>query len=66
MNKQVDDEVANLEIALRVHAENPGANLVIRTSDPRFSENIASLLPFARVMGAYALSAEAFVAKLKF
>ncbi|OKH43119.1 potassium transporter TrkA [Calothrix sp. HK-06] len=57
-----DDEVANLEIALRVHAENPGANLVIRTSDPRFSENIAQLLPFARVMGAYALSAEAFVA----
>jgi Trk K+ transport system NAD-binding subunit len=57
-----DDEVANLEIALRVNSENPGANLVIRTFDPRFSENIASLLPFARVMGAYALSAEAFVA----
>jgi Trk K+ transport system NAD-binding subunit len=57
-----DDEVANLEIALRVNSENPGANLVIRTFDPTFSENIASLLPFARVMGAYALSAEVFVA----
>ncbi|MBF2064919.1 MAG: NAD-binding protein [Calothrix sp. C42_A2020_038] len=57
-----DDEVANLEVALRVYSENPSANLVIRTFDPRFSENIAQLLPFARVMGAYALSAEAFVA----
>ncbi|WP_017655721.1 NAD-binding protein [Fortiea contorta] len=57
-----DDEVANLEIALRAHAVNPTANLVIRTFDPRFSENVARLLPYARVLGAYALSAEAFVA----
>jgi Trk K+ transport system NAD-binding subunit len=57
-----DDEVANLEIALRAHAANPTANLVIRTFDPRFSENVARLLPYARVLGAYALAAEAFVA----
>lgn len=57
-----DDEVANLEIGLRAHAANPTANLVIRTFDPRFSENVARLLPYARVLGAYALAAEAFAA----
>ncbi len=57
-----DDEVANLEIALRAHAANPTASLVIRTFDPRFSENVARLLPYARVLGVYALAAEAFAA----
>lgn len=57
-----DDEVANLEIALRSHAANPTASLAIRTFDPRFSENVAQLLPYARVMGVYALAAEAFAA----
>ncbi|BAY09476.1 NAD-binding protein [Calothrix sp. NIES-2098] len=57
-----DDEVTNLEIALMTHASNPTANLVIRTVDPRFSENVARLLPYARVLGVYALAAEAFVA----
>ncbi|BAY99002.1 TrkA-N domain protein [Tolypothrix tenuis PCC 7101] len=57
-----DDEVANLEIALMTHASNPTANLVIRTLDPGFSENVAKLLPYARVLGVYALAAEAFVA----
>ncbi|RCJ19671.1 potassium transporter TrkA [Nostoc minutum NIES-26] len=57
-----DDEVANLEIGLRTHAANPTANLVIRTFDPRFSENVARLLPYARVLGAYAVAAEAFAA----
>ncbi len=57
-----DDEVANLEIGLLAHAANPTANLAIRTFDPRFSENIARLLPYARVLGAYMLSAQAFAA----
>jgi Trk K+ transport system NAD-binding subunit len=57
-----DDEVANLEIGLLAHAANPTANLAIRTFDPRFSENIGRLLPYARVLGAYMLSAEAFAA----
>lgn len=57
-----DDEVANLEIGLMAHAANPKANLVIRTFEPTFSENVAKLLPYARVLGAYALAAEAFVA----
>ncbi|WP_341528745.1 NAD-binding protein [Nostoc sp. UHCC 0302] len=57
-----DDEVANLEIGLKAYAVNPTANLVIRTFDPRFSENVARLLPYARVLNVYALAAEAFAA----
>jgi Trk K+ transport system NAD-binding subunit len=57
-----DDEVTNLEIGLMAHASNPQANLVIRTLDPRFSENVARLLPYARVLNVYALAAEAFAA----
>ncbi|AFY46162.1 K+ transport system, NAD-binding component [Nostoc sp. PCC 7524] len=56
-----DDEVTNLEIALMSHAANPKACVVIRTVDPRFSENVARLLPYARVLGVYELAAEAFV-----
>ncbi|GBE92519.1 potassium channel family protein [Nostoc cycadae] len=56
-----DDEVTNLEIALKARTVNPKANLVIRTFDPRFSENVANLLPYARVLGVYELAAEAFV-----
>ncbi|MBD2457803.1 NAD-binding protein [Nostoc sp. FACHB-87] len=55
-----DDEVTNLEIALKARTVNPKANLVIRTFDPCFSENIGLLLPHARIMGVYALAAEAF------
>ncbi|MGV0023922.1 NAD-binding protein [Phormidesmis priestleyi] len=57
-----DDEVTNLEIGLMAYAANPTLNLVIRTFDPLFSDNVARLLPHARVLGAYALAAEAFVA----
>ncbi len=57
-----DDEVANLEIALTAYSANPQLNLVIRAFDPLFAENISRLLPYARVLGAYALAAEAFVA----
>ncbi|MCY7322473.1 MAG: TrkA C-terminal domain-containing protein, partial [Phormidesmis sp. CAN_BIN36] len=57
-----DDEVTNLEIGLMAYAANPTLDLVIRTFDPMFSDNVARLLPHARVMGAYALAAEAFAA----
>ncbi len=57
-----DDEVTNLEIGLMAVAANPTLNLVIRTFDPLFSEHVSRLLPHARVMGAYALAAEAFAA----
>lgn len=57
-----DDEVLNLEIALRAQALNPATNLIIRTFKPSFQRNIAKLLPTARVLGAYALAAEAFAA----
>jgi Trk K+ transport system NAD-binding subunit len=56
-----DDEVANLEIGLMARMINPHCNLVLRTLDQRFAENVARLLPDARVLGAYALAAEAFV-----
>jgi Trk K+ transport system NAD-binding subunit len=57
-----DDEVTNLEIGLMARAVNPSCNLVIRIFDPGFAENVAQLLPGARVLGAYALAAEAFSA----
>jgi Trk K+ transport system NAD-binding subunit len=56
-----DSEVANLEIGLMARAMNPTCNLVLRTTDPIFAENVARLLPDAKVFGAYALAAEAFV-----
>ncbi|XGV98071.1 MAG: TrkA family potassium uptake protein [Leptolyngbya sp. BL-A-14] len=55
-----DDEVTNLEIALMAQTANPGCNLVVRVFDPAFAENVARLLPTARILGAYALSAAAF------
>lgn len=57
-----DDEMANLEIGLMAHAANPDRALVIRTFDPRFSNNLARLLPHAEVLCIYALAAEAFAA----
>jgi len=55
-----DDEVSNLEIALLVHTVNPDSNLVIRTLNPRFSDSLGQLLPYAKPLGAYALAAEVF------
>ena len=55
-----DDEVRNLEIALMAQAANSGCNLVVRVFDPVFAENVARLLPAARILRAYALSAAAF------
>ncbi|MBF2028813.1 MAG: NAD-binding protein [Oscillatoriales cyanobacterium C42_A2020_001] len=57
-----DDEMANLEIGLMAHRVNPNSALVIRTFDPRFSASVARLLPYAKVLCAYDLAAEAFVA----
>jgi Trk K+ transport system NAD-binding subunit len=57
-----DDEMANLEIGLMAHRSNPNCALVIRTFDPRFSASISRLLPYAKVLCAYDLAAEAFVA----
>ncbi len=57
-----DDEMANLEIGLMAHRANPACGLVIRTFDPLFSSNIRRLLPYAKVLTAYDLAAEAFVA----
>jgi Trk K+ transport system NAD-binding subunit len=57
-----DDEVGNLEIALTAREQNPALNLVIRVFDPRFSQSISQLIPYARVLGAYQLSAAAFSA----
>jgi Trk K+ transport system NAD-binding subunit len=56
-----DDEVANLEIGLMARTVNLNCNLVLRTLDPRFGENVARLLPDAMILRAYALAAEAFV-----
>ena len=36
--------------------------VIIRTFNPGFSESVARLLPYAKVLSAYGLSAEAFVA----
>lgn len=57
-----DDEMENLEWGLRVHAANPESRMVIRTYDQRFSDRLAQLFPYAQVLCASALSAEAFVA----
>jgi Trk K+ transport system NAD-binding subunit len=57
-----DDEVLNLEIALRARGINPDVNLIIRAFKPSFQQNVSRLLPKARVLGAYALAAEAFAA----
>jgi len=57
-----DDEMTNLELALMAHRTNPNCALVIRTFDPRFSQNVARLLPYAKVLCVYDLAAQAFVA----
>jgi Trk K+ transport system NAD-binding subunit/uncharacterized membrane protein len=57
-----DNEMANLEIGLMVHAANPDATLVIQTFEPDFSNNLARLLPYAKVLCSYSLAAEAFAA----
>ncbi|MBX9257258.1 NAD-binding protein [Desmonostoc muscorum CCALA 125] len=55
-----DDRMENLEIGLMAHAINPTSRLIIRSQDRQFSENIASLFPYAQVVCGAALSAEVF------
>lgn len=57
-----DDEMTNLEIGLMAHRINPHCAVVIRTFDPRFSASVDRLLPYAKVLCAYDLAAEAYVA----
>jgi len=57
-----NDEIANLELAMQAHAISPSSNVVVRTFDPAFSDNVDRLLPYAHVLCAYALAAEVYVA----
>ncbi|CAN1209117.1 K+ transport system, NAD-binding component [Tumidithrix helvetica PCC 7403] len=57
-----DDEMINLEVAMMTHVANPDSYLVIRTFDQNFTDNLAQLLPYADVLCANAISAEAFAA----
>ncbi|NJL22212.1 MAG: hypothetical protein HC895_17560 [Leptolyngbyaceae cyanobacterium SM1_3_5] len=52
----------NLEIGLMARSANPDCTLVLRVYSQRFSDSITRLLPYAKVLGAYALAAEAFAA----
>jgi len=57
-----NDEITNLELAMKAHTLSPNSNVVVRTYDPAFSENVDRLLPYAHVLCAYALAAEVYVA----
>jgi len=56
------DELANLEAVLTARAAHSAANLVIRTYNRRFAENMGRLFPDAQVLCASELSAQAFAA----
>ncbi len=56
------DEVDNLEIGLLAHRLNPHCRAIIRTYNQQFSDRIAQIFPFAQVLCAAAISAEAFAA----
>lgn len=60
-----DDQMLNLEVALMARDAARQADrtmsVVIRTYDQRFRDNLANLLPDAKALAAYELSAEAFV-----
>lgn len=58
----MDDDMENLEIGLMAHAAHPTTNLVLQTYDQRFSNYVARLFPYARVLCSSALSAEVFAA----
>lgn len=59
-----EDQMLNLEVALMAkdaaRQMNRDIGLVIRTYNQRFSDNLHQLLPDAKALAAYALSAEAF------
>jgi Trk K+ transport system NAD-binding subunit len=55
-----DDEIQNLEAGLLAHRVNPDCRAIIRTYDQQFSDRVAQIFPFAQVLCASAISAEAF------
>jgi Trk K+ transport system NAD-binding subunit len=55
-----DDEIQNLELGLMAYRSNPQSRLIIRTYDQLFTDKVAQLFPYAQVLCASALSAEAF------
>ncbi|MDB9528909.1 NAD-binding protein [Oscillatoria sp. CS-180] len=55
-----DDEIQNLELGLMAYRSNPKSRLIIRTYDQIFTDKVAHLFPYAQVLCASALSAEAF------
>ncbi|MEA5592831.1 NAD-binding protein [Rivularia sp. UHCC 0363] len=55
-----EDEMLNVEIALKTRKLNSKSNLVIRTFGQRLSENLAQILPNAQIISAYAVASEAF------
>ena len=55
-----NNEMLNLEVALMAYAVNPNIRLVIRTSEQRFSDNLARLLPYSGFICTSAVVAEAF------
>jgi Trk K+ transport system NAD-binding subunit len=56
------DDLRNVEIALLASMQEPECRVVVRTLDPRFYENAASLLPSAKVLCVSSLAATAFAA----
>ncbi|HEY9735676.1 MAG TPA: NAD-binding protein [Trichocoleus sp.] len=55
-----DDEMQNLEMGLMAHRVNADCRIIIRTYDQQFSDKVAQLFPYAQVLCASAISAEAF------
>jgi voltage-gated potassium channel Kch len=55
-----DDEIQNLELGLLAYRSNPDGRVIIRTYDQLFTDKVAQLFPYAQVLCASALSAEAF------
>jgi Trk K+ transport system NAD-binding subunit len=59
-----EDQMLNLEVALMARETarqvDRDIRLVVRTYDQRFSDNLKNLLPEARALAAYGLTAEAF------
>ncbi|NJM19445.1 MAG: hypothetical protein HC907_12445 [Richelia sp. SM1_7_0] len=58
-----NDEMLNLEVALKAYKLNPKSALIIRTQDTSFSGCVKKLVPnHAKVLSVYDLAAEVFVA----
>ncbi len=55
-----EDEMQNLELGLMAYRMNPNSRLIIRTYDQLFTDKVAHLFPYAQVLCASAISAEAF------